>query len=119
MEVKRRQFKHGRMCSALNDALSEVAKEGSLTWWWASLSMTFRNDYKFGMGSGGCIHFEESGSGVKEQYFREEARAMKGVCVFVCACTYVCLHVNVHFKDRHSSKYVKEREQDTCSTDSN
>lgn len=58
-----------------------------------------------GVKSRDLMLFEECGSRVKEQYFEGKPRTRKRVCarVYVCACT------DVLFKDRYTSKYVKER----------
>ena len=73
--------------------------------------MIFRNEYEFGMGSGGCILFEESGNGVKELSVGGKVRTRKGVCVCVCVCVHVhvrvCVCVYMHFKDWYTSKYVR------------
>lgn len=77
--------------------------------------MTFRNEYEFGMGSGGFFLFEESGSGVKELSVGGKVRTKKDVCV--CVHIRVCVCVCMHFIDRYTSKYVKERGKDTHSTE--
>lgn len=63
-----------------------------------------------GVRNRGYVIFGESASGGKRMAFSGKTRNKKDVCEM---CVSVCVHT--HFKNRCTSKCVKERDKDTYS----